>query len=74
MSNPVSNPNAKTITLDATTDLRENMNCIKKFGLLPSIAQSIDSQLILNSAHIDNSTIISDIKLNFYVLHCLKSY
>ncbi len=50
------------------------MNCIEKFGLPLSVAQQIDSRLILNSAHIDDPTIASDIELNSYVLYCLESY
>ncbi len=74
MSNSASNPNAETSTLDVIADLRENMNYIKKFGLSSSIAQYIDSWLIFNDAHIDNLTIVSDIKLNSYVFYYLESY
>ena len=74
MFNPASDPNAATSILGAAADLKENMNCIMKFGLPPSVAQQIDSQLILNSAHIDDPTIASNIELNFYVFHCLESY
>ena len=74
MSNPASNPNAKTSILDTAIDLRENMNYIKKFGLLPNVAQYIDSQLILHNTHIDDPIIASDIKLNFYAFYCLESY
>ena len=74
MFNSASNPNAKTSTLNAIADLRENMNCIKKFELPPSVTQQIDSQLIFNGVHIDNPTIASDIKFNSYVFYCLESY
>ena len=74
MSNPARDPNAETSTLDAAADLRENMNCIVKFGLPPSVAQHIDSRLILNDAHIDDPTIASDIEFNSYVFQCLESY
>ncbi len=74
MSNPASDPNAETSTLDAAVDLKDNMNCIEKFGLSSSVTQQIDSRLILNGAHIDDPTIASDIELNSYVLHCLESY
>lgn len=43
MSNSTSNQSAKTSTLNAVTKLRENMNYIKKFGLLLCVAQYIDS-------------------------------
>lgn len=74
MSNPVSNLNAETSTLDVAINLRENMNCIKKFGLSPSIIQQIDSWLIFNGAHIDNPIITSDIELNSYIFHFRESY
>ena len=74
MSNSTSDPNAETSTLDAAAELRENMNYIEKFGLPPSVAPHIDSRLIFNDIHIDDPTIASDIELNSYVLHCLKSY
>ena len=74
MFNLISNLNAKTNILDVTTELKENINYIKKFGLPPSIAPYIDSQLIFNNIHIDNPTIKSDIKFNSYVLQCLESY
>ena len=74
MSNLASNLNAETSTLDAAADLIENMNCIEKFGLPPSVAQHIDSRFILNDVHIDDPTIASNIELNSYVLHCLESY
>ncbi len=74
MSNSTSNLNVENSILDIVVELRENINYIKKFGLLPSIAQHINSQLIFNDVHINNSTIASYIKLNSYILHCLKSY
>ena len=74
MSNSISNPNVKTSTLDAATELKENINYIEKFGPPPSITQYIDSQLILNDIHIDDPKIASDIELNSYILHCLESY
>ena len=74
MLNPASNFNAKTSTLDTTTNLREIMNYIKKFELPLSVAQHIDFQLICNDTHIDNPIIVLDIKLNSYVFHYLESY
>ena len=74
MSNLISNLNATISTLDATAELRKNMNYLKKFGLSLSVAQHIDSRLIFNDVHINNLTIASDIKLNSYVFHYFKSY
>ncbi|MCJ1346029.1 hypothetical protein MMC31_004240 [Peltigera leucophlebia] len=74
MSNLTSDSNPKTSVLDAAAELRENMNYIKKFELPLSVAQHINSRLILNDIYIDKPTIASDIKLNSYVLHCLESY
>ena len=64
MSNSTSNLNAKTSILDAATKLSKNMNYLKKFGLLPNIAQHIDFQLIFNDVYINKPIIISNIKLN----------
>ena len=61
MSNSISDPNAKTSTLDATAKLIENMNYIEKFRLPPSVAPYIDFRLILDDIHIDDPTIASDI-------------
>lgn len=74
MFNSTSNLNAKTSILDTTLEQKENMNYIKKFGLLLSVAQYINSQLILNNIYIDNSIVTSDIKFNLYVFHCFESY
>lgn len=74
MSNPVSNLNTKNNILDIVVNLKENINYIKKFELPLSIAQQIDFQLILNSAHIDNFIIASDIQFNSYVFYYLKKY
>ena len=74
MSNSISNPNAKTSTLDATTELRKNMNYLEKFGLSPSIAKHINFQLIFNDIYINNPIIASDIELNSYILYYLEIY
>lgn len=37
MSNLANNPNAKTSILDTITNLKENMNYIKKFELPPNV-------------------------------------
>ena len=74
MSNLLSNPNAKTSTLDAAAKLRENMNYIKKFGLSLSVAPHIGSQLILNDIHIGDPIIATDIDFNLYVFHCFENY
>ena len=42
MSNLTSDPNAETSTLDIATELRENINYIKIFGLSLSVTQHID--------------------------------
>ncbi len=74
MSNSTRDLNPKTSTLDAVAELRKIINCIEKIGLPPSVAQYIDSRLILNDTHIDNTKIASNIELNLYVLYCLESY
>ena len=74
MSNLISDPNAKTSTLNAAAELKENMNYIKKFRLPPSVAPYIDFWLILNDININDPTIASNIKLNLYVFHYLESY
>ncbi len=74
MSNSTSDQNVETSTLDAAAELRENMNYIEKFGLPPSVAQHIDSRLILHDVHIDEPTTASDVELNSWVLNCLESY
>lgn len=43
MSNSITNPKIETSTLDPVAELRENMNYIEKFELLPSVTQYIDS-------------------------------
>ena len=72
-SSPPSDRNPETTTLDAAAE-RENLNCISKFGLPTSVAQHIDSRLILHDVHIDDPTIASDVELNSWVLNCLESY
>lgn len=74
MSNSISNSNAKTSTLDTVAKLRDNINYIEKFGLLLSVAQQINSRLILIDIYIDNPRITSDIKFNSYILYCLENY
>lgn len=74
MFNPASNLNPKTSILDATADLRENINCIKKFGLPLSVAQHIKSRLILNNAPIHDPRTTLDIELNSYIFPYLESY
>lgn len=58
-----SNLNSDIATLDAIID-KINLTYILKFELPLSIAQYINSCLIFNNIHIDDSTIILDIKLN----------
>ena len=72
-SSPPSDCNLKTTTLDIAVK-RENLNCISKFELSANITQHIDLCLILYNVHIDDLTIASDVKLNSWVLNCLKSY
>ena len=72
MSSSTSNPSPNIATLDAAE--KANPTYILKFGLPLSVAQHIDSCLILNDIHIDNPTTASDIKLNSWVLNCLESY
>lgn len=73
MSTSISNLNPKTTTLDAAA-VRKNPNYIAKFGLPGSIAQHINSRLIFNDVHINDLIIALDIKVNSWVLNCLKSY
>ncbi len=63
MSSSTNDLNAKT-TSSNTVAIKENLSFIKKFGLLADIAQHIDSRLILNDIHIDNSITVSNVKLN----------
>ena len=72
MSSSTSNPSPNASTLDAAE--KANLTYISKFRLPSSVAQHIDSCLILNDIHIDNPTTASDIKLNSWVLNCLESY
>lgn len=74
MFNSKSNLNAENSILYAAAKLRENINYIKKFELISKIVQHINSCLILNNIYIDNSIIASNIKLNLYIFHCIKSY
>lgn len=62
MSSLTSDYNSKT--LDTVIKVRKNLNYIKKFGLLTSITQCIDSHFILNVVYIENSIIASDVKFN----------
>jgi hypothetical protein len=72
MSSSTSDPSPDAATLDAAD--KANLAYISKFGLPSSVAQHIDSRLILNDIHIDNPTTASDIELNSWVLNCLESY
>ena len=72
-SSPLSKCNPKITTLDAAAE-RENLNRISKFGLPASIAQHIDLCLIFHNVHIDNLSILSNIKLNSWVLNGLECY
>lgn len=74
MSNSISNSNAKTNTLDAIVELRENMNYIKKFRLSLNVTQHINFQVIFKNVYINNPTFTSNIKLNSYVFHYFESY
>ena len=69
MFSSTSNPSPNTITLNAA-----NLIYILKFGLSLSIAQHINSRLILNDIHTNNPTIASDIELNLWALNCQESY
>ena len=73
MSSPISNHKFKTTFLDIVAE-KENLNYISKFRLPSNIAQHINSRLIFNDIHIDDSIIASDIELNSWILNCLKSY
>lgn len=55
--------NLDAATLDATAD-KKNLSYILKFELLLSIAQYINSCLIFNNNHINNSITALEIKLN----------
>ena len=72
-SSPTSDPNPKNKTSN-TTAIKDNLSYIAKFGLPASVAQHIDFCFILNDVHIDNLTIVSNVKLNSWVLNCLESY
>lgn len=74
MCNQASNLNTKTNTLDIIINLWENINCIIKFGLPPSINPHITSQLILHDAHINDPIVTLDIELNFSVLYYQETY
>ena len=73
MFNPTSNHNPKTTILDAVAEIN-NLKYISKFELPANIVYYIDSRLIFHIVHIDNLIIASDVKLNSWVLSCLKSY
>ncbi len=74
MSDPISNPNAENSTIDASAELRNNIDYIKKFGLPPSVAQNINFWLIFNDVHINDPIIASNIELNSYVFYYLENY
>lgn len=57
------NANPKTTTLNVIT-VRKNLNYIAKFKLLISITKYINLCLIFHTVHINDLTIVSDIKLN----------
>ena len=63
MSSLTNSPNLEITTLN-TTAIKENLNYIAKFKLPADVAQQINSRFILNDDDIDDSTIMSDIKLN----------
>lgn len=63
MSTSISKLNPKITTLD-TTIIRENLSYLIKFGLSPNVAQYIDTRLIFHDVHINDPTIVLDIKLN----------
>ena len=67
-----SNPSPNAATLDVAE--KANVIYISKLGLSLSVAQHIDSCLILNNIHIDNPTTALDIELNSWVPNCLESY
>lgn len=73
MFSTTSNLNINGTTLDAGID-KKYLSYIAKLRLSPSITQRIYSCLILNNIHIVNLIIALDIKLNLWVLNCLKSY
>ena len=72
-SSPPSDRNPETTILDAVAE-RENLNCISKFGLPTSVAQHIDSCLILHDVYIDDPIIALDVELNLWILNCLERY
>ena len=72
MSSSTSNSIADTATLDAAD--KANVTYISKFGLPSSVAQHINSRLILNDIHIDDLATALDIELNSWVFNCLESY
>ena len=73
MSFLTNNLNAKK-TSSNTAAISDNLSYIKKFGLSASVAQYINSCLILNNVHINNPTTAFNVKLNSWVLNCLESY
>ena len=68
----ISDLSPNTATFDTVDKL--NLIYISKFELPSSVAQHIDSCLIVNDIHIDNPSTASDIKLNSQVLNCLENY
>lgn len=73
ISSSTSKSNPETAIWDPAI-IKENLNSIAKFELSASLVQYIDSHLIFYSVHINNFTILPDIKLNLHVLNCFKSY
>lgn len=71
MSTLASNLNFKANILDIAD--RKNLIYITKFRLPLSVNQYINSHQILNNIYIHNSTIVSDIELNLWVVNFPKS-
>ena len=72
MTSSTRNPSPNPATLDAAD--KANLTYLSKFGLSLSVAQHINSRLILNDIHIDDSATASDIKLNLWVRNYLEGY
>lgn len=73
MSSSTSDPNPKAPTLDAAIE-RESLIYITKFGLPSSVAQHIDSRLILHDVHINEPTNIFIFFLLFFIQESIISY
>lgn len=73
MSTSTNDLNPETATLDAII-IREYLNFIVKFGLLPNIAQYIDTYLTFHNVYIIDFLIALNIEVNLWVFICLKSY